>query len=133
MIYRCTFTEIDGVRYLAEYRLVSERGTPAADEELPAAPGPLMTEDGRYRFRLVDNPDCGRDGDERCYMLEDNPQPLSEVDAGAEARAAKRAAIQAALPDILLAVAEGKDAGEVTREVLKAAEAAREGACSKTS
>jgi hypothetical protein len=43
-----------------------------------------------------------------------------EVDAEAEARAAKRAAIQAALPDILLAAAEGKDIGEEVRKVLNA-------------
>jgi hypothetical protein len=59
-----------------------------------------------------------------------------EVDAEAEARAAKRAAIQAALPDILLAAAEGKDVGEEVRKVLNAAAEvakAKEGTCSKTS
>lgn len=118
MIYRCTFTEIDGIRYLAEYRLVSEHGMPVEDNELPVAPGPLLTDDGRYRFRLVDNPDFGKDGDACRFMLEDNPQPTPKRDLEAETRATKRAAIQAALPDILLAAAEGKDIGDEARKVL---------------
>lgn len=117
MIYRCTFRDIDGVRYLAGYRLVSERGRPTADDELPAAPGPVLLEDGRYRWRLVENPDCGKDGDTRRYMLEDNPQPARPVDEAAEAKKARRGTLAAALPDILLAVADG---GDLREEIAKA-------------
>jgi len=124
MIYRCAFRDIDGVRYLTGYRLVSEHGRPAEDDELPAAPGPVLTEDGRYRWRLVANPDFGNDGDNRLYLLKDNPQPAPPVDEAEEARKARRMAVAAALPDILLAVADGADlAGEVKRVISTVEEA----------
>lgn len=120
MIFRCTFRDIDGVRYLTGYRLISERGRPTADDELPAAPGPVLTEDGRYRWRLVENPDCGKDGDERRYMLEDSPQPAPPVDEAEETKKARRMAVAAALPDILLAVAEGADLVQEVKRVISA-------------
>lgn len=125
MIYRCTFRDVDGVRYLGGYQLVSEHGEPTADDELPAAPGAVLTEDGRYRFRLVENPDCGKEGDTRRYMLEDNPQPAPPVDEVAEAQKTRRAALAAALPDILLAVADGADLAEEVRKVISAGAEAR--------
>jgi len=125
MIYRCTFRDIDGVRYLAGYQLASERGLPSADDELPAPPGPVLTEDGRYRWRLVGNPDHGKDGDTRRYMLEDNPQPFVPVDEAMEAVAGRRAALVAALPDILLAVADGADLRAELAKVLAAMAARR--------
>lgn len=118
MIFRCAFRDIDGLTYLAGYRLISERGSPSTDDELAAAPGPVLTEDGRYRFRLVENPDCGKDGDARRYMLEDNPQPAPPVDEVAEAQKTRRAALAAALPDILLAVADGADLAAEVRKVI---------------
>jgi len=122
MIYRCTFTEVEGVRYLAGYQLVSERGRPSADDELPAAPGPVLTEDGRYRWRLVANPEHGKGGDARRYMLEDNPQPAPAELAEAKAQHARRAALAAALPDILLAVADGADLRDELKRVLQEAQ-----------
>ena len=117
MIFRCTFRDIDGVRYLAGYRLVSEHGRPSADDELAAAPGPVILEDGRYRWRLVENPDSGKDGDSRRFILEDNPQPERPVDMEAKAKRDRRSAVVAALPDILLAVADG---GDLREEIAKA-------------
>jgi hypothetical protein len=119
MIYRCTFTTVDGVKYLAGYQLVSERGRPEADDEIPAAPGALLTEDGRYRFRIVDNPDFGKGGDTRSTMLVDQPQELkAETAEQAKARETKErgAALAAKLPEILVAVAAGKGIEQAIRD-----------------
>ena len=119
MIYRCEFLDIAGVRYLVGYSLARERGQPEGDDEIEGCPGAVLTEDGRYRLRLVTNPDFGKDGDTRRTMLVEDPSPAPERPAPDP----RRAAIAAALPDILLAVADGAELRAAVRKVIEQLEA----------
>lgn len=118
--------DIGGKRYVVGCRLVDEFGHAQGDLESERAIT-VFRDDGSLRWVLADNPHRGElleDGtiDQRSYTLVEAPEP-----AAAARPDPRRAAVASALPDILLAVADGADLALEVKRVISAAEQARRG------
>lgn len=119
MIVAFDTTTIDGRRYVTGYRVTSERGYPSGPDEIagPIMEGGKIAEltDANGKLRLV----LEHDIDGKPKFVE-RLQSLTVAEIAAKIQTAKRAAIAAALPDILVAVAAGADLRTEIQKVLDA-------------
>lgn len=124
MIYKVETLDVGGVRYVVGYRLVSERGSPEAEDEIG---GPILEngeaaaltdENGKLRVALEPHPDFGKlDGASR-WTVRVAPQALTPEEIAAKVEAARKAKVAESLPDLMLAAAQGKDIGAEVRKLL---------------
>lgn len=117
MTWKIETTDVNGVRYLASYRLVSEFGSPGAEDEVGFYPPVDILDANRlHQWRV----DVDVDG-----AISFSRQPQIAVASRAPASLAlemppsNRDLVAAALPDILLAVADGADLATEVRKVLE--------------
>lgn len=124
MTYRYDSRFIDGAEYITGYRLVSEHGTPKDYLETDDPVRDILDENGKPRWVIAPNTRFGMlrpDGerDTRRHLIEKRPLALSAEEVRARAAAARRAAVLKALPDIILAVADGAEFREEIEKALR--------------
>jgi hypothetical protein len=115
MTWRIETVTIAGRQYVSECRLIAERRGPENDLETDRAlTVPLADERGKLQWTLEPNPDYGKADetgavDGRRYQIVHAPQKDTPEELAERERQEQRQKITAALPDILLAVAEGTE------------------------
>ncbi len=140
MTYKLDIQEIGGVRFVSGYRLVSEHGRPSTDDEVENPPmeiGPdggkrvakLRDQNGKLRFSADPNPGHGKrrglaviedddEIDDRRVLIVERRQDLTPAEIASSTHAARLARVVEALPELLLAAADGKEIGEEVRKLL---------------
>lgn len=135
MIYRIETAVQNGRTYITGYRLVSEKRRPLQEGEVEGPilengrPPNLRDGNGKLRLAVEPNPERGKrmgraalaeddEIDERPVLIVERRQELSPAEIADRAQAARREKVAAALPDLLLAAADGKDIGAEVRKVL---------------
>jgi len=128
MTWRLEITRVGDVDYVSGYRLVAEHRGPEDDLEVDHPIGQLVDARGKLRWALRPNPSYGArcpDGalDQRRRVVIRAPQEDTLEEVVESQRQTRREAISAALPDILLAVADGAELRDAVRQALTKAEA----------
>ena len=132
MTWKLETVRIGDLDYVESCRFVSETRGPAEENEIDFAfPGPLHDANGKLQWVLVAKPGPGEAIKAeavavRSYAIEQIPQEETPEDLLAKEDLRRRAAIAAALPDILLAVADGADLRDAVRKVIDSVEVQRE-------
>ena len=125
MTWRIETVTVGGRQYIAGCRLIAERRGPEGDLEIDRAfTEELLDAHGKLQWALDPNPGYGKvtsEGgvDQRRYVIVHAPQEETPEEIAERDRQARIATVAAALPDILLAVAEGAELKEEVRKVLQ--------------
>jgi hypothetical protein len=124
MTWKIETITIGGRQYIAECRLIAERRGPETDLEIDRAlTVPLADERGKLQYALEPNPEYGKADetgavDRRRYQIVHAPQKDTPEELAEREWQERRQVVAAALPDILLAVAEGAELSDAVRDVL---------------